>query len=308
MLSVQMEQRVNLKFLVKLGKTFTEAYAMLKEVYGNERLFRTQVFEWFKRFKEGRETTEDDPRPGRPSTSKMDKNIEKLGSNSRKFTLNKEFSQISIVIFFFGILGRTSAALRSISPCRHTLQTDALVKKVIATYLARKGCTGSSPSVCSPCRCPRTPWGTPRIRAPSVRPCTPPPGSRGCVLRTERSGSTGKSKHICIAFHCMFYYEIAKKKYYHRRYILEDKIHTSDRQTCRGIGHLGRILGVGCAGGGRWRLWSWSAELALVDETSKVRESSRGFFAALNFQVHDPDEFVQGFQHGLCKRTLKNKV
>ncbi|KAJ8949581.1 hypothetical protein NQ318_016212 [Aromia moschata] len=31
MLSGQMEQRVNLKFLVKLGKTFTEASAMLKE-------------------------------------------------------------------------------------------------------------------------------------------------------------------------------------------------------------------------------------------------------------------------------------
>ncbi|KAJ8948156.1 hypothetical protein NQ318_009244 [Aromia moschata] len=70
MLSVQMEQRVNIKFLVKLGKTFTE-------VYGNECLSRTQVFEWFKRFKEGRETTEDDPRPGRPSTSKTDGNIEK---------------------------------------------------------------------------------------------------------------------------------------------------------------------------------------------------------------------------------------
>ncbi|KAJ8952534.1 hypothetical protein NQ318_003330 [Aromia moschata] len=36
-----MEQRVNLKFLVKLGKTFTEAYAMLKEVYENECLSRT---------------------------------------------------------------------------------------------------------------------------------------------------------------------------------------------------------------------------------------------------------------------------
>ncbi|KAJ8938889.1 hypothetical protein NQ318_016093 [Aromia moschata] len=36
MLSVQMKQRVNLKFLVKLGKTFTDAYAMLKEMYGNE--------------------------------------------------------------------------------------------------------------------------------------------------------------------------------------------------------------------------------------------------------------------------------
>ncbi|KAJ8954151.1 hypothetical protein NQ318_005745 [Aromia moschata] len=53
MLSVQMEQRVNLKFLVKLGKNYTEAYAMLKEVYGNECLSRTQVFV-FKRFKEGR--------------------------------------------------------------------------------------------------------------------------------------------------------------------------------------------------------------------------------------------------------------
>ncbi|KAJ8955535.1 hypothetical protein NQ318_001365 [Aromia moschata] len=74
-----MEQRVNLKFLVKLGKTFTEVYAILKEVYGNEYLCRTQVFEWFKRFKEGHETTEDDPRPERPSTSKMDENIEENG-------------------------------------------------------------------------------------------------------------------------------------------------------------------------------------------------------------------------------------
>ncbi|KAJ8959220.1 hypothetical protein NQ318_022482 [Aromia moschata] len=58
-----MEQRVNLKFLVKLGKTFAEAYAMLKEV--------TQVLEWFKRFKEGRETTEDGPRPVGPQHRRL---------------------------------------------------------------------------------------------------------------------------------------------------------------------------------------------------------------------------------------------
>ncbi|KAJ8936423.1 hypothetical protein NQ318_004806 [Aromia moschata] len=79
-----MEQRVNLKFLVKLEKTFTEAYAMLREMYGNECLSRTQVFEWFKWFKEGRETTEDDPRPRRPSTSKVDENIEKNGKLIRE--------------------------------------------------------------------------------------------------------------------------------------------------------------------------------------------------------------------------------
>ncbi|KAJ8951899.1 hypothetical protein NQ318_019877 [Aromia moschata] len=84
MLSVQMEQRVNIKFLVRLGKTFTEAYAMLKEAYGDECLSRTRVFEWFKRFKEGRETTEDDPRPGRLSTSKTDENIGKIGKSIRE--------------------------------------------------------------------------------------------------------------------------------------------------------------------------------------------------------------------------------
>ncbi|KAJ8951982.1 hypothetical protein NQ318_010727 [Aromia moschata] len=78
MLSIQREQRDNLKFLVKLGKTFTEGYAMLKEVCGNECLSRTQVFEWFKLFKEGCETTEDDSRPARHSTSKMDENIETI--------------------------------------------------------------------------------------------------------------------------------------------------------------------------------------------------------------------------------------
>ncbi|KAJ8955122.1 hypothetical protein NQ318_009015 [Aromia moschata] len=76
-----MEQRVNLKLLVKLGKTFTEVYALLKEVYGNECLSRTQVFEWFKQFKEGCETTEDDPCPGRPSISKTDENIKKILTN-----------------------------------------------------------------------------------------------------------------------------------------------------------------------------------------------------------------------------------
>ncbi|KAJ8942522.1 hypothetical protein NQ318_007251 [Aromia moschata] len=43
MLSVQMEQRVNLKLLVKLGKTFTETYTILKEVYENGCLSRTQI-------------------------------------------------------------------------------------------------------------------------------------------------------------------------------------------------------------------------------------------------------------------------
>ena len=68
MLSVNVEQRANVKFCVKLGKSTTEMYDLLKKVYGDECLSRTQVFEWFKRFKEGREEIRDDQRPGHPST------------------------------------------------------------------------------------------------------------------------------------------------------------------------------------------------------------------------------------------------
>ena len=54
MLSVNVEQRANVKFLVKLGKTSTETYDLLRIVYRDDSLFCTQVFEWFKKFKERR--------------------------------------------------------------------------------------------------------------------------------------------------------------------------------------------------------------------------------------------------------------
>lgn len=84
MVGVLIEQRVNVKFLVKLGKSATETYSLLQQVYREECMSRTRVFEWCKRFKEGREEIEDDPRPGRPSTSKTDENIEKIGKVIRQ--------------------------------------------------------------------------------------------------------------------------------------------------------------------------------------------------------------------------------
>ena len=79
LLSVNAEQRFYVKFCVKLGKSATETYLLLKKVYGDECLSRTQVFEWFKRFKDGREEIGDDQSPGLPSTSKTEGNIAKIG-------------------------------------------------------------------------------------------------------------------------------------------------------------------------------------------------------------------------------------
>jgi len=72
---MSVEQQINLKFLVRLGKTPTEALKLHQEVYGDDTMSRTRLFERHRRFKEGREEVEDDYRSGRPSTSRTEENV-----------------------------------------------------------------------------------------------------------------------------------------------------------------------------------------------------------------------------------------
>ncbi|KAG5344036.1 MOS1T transposase, partial [Acromyrmex charruanus] len=78
------EQRINVKFLVKLKKTPTECYKLLKEAYGENSLSRARVFEWYKRFSEGRESTEDDQRPGRPVSVSTPQTVTKINEIVRE--------------------------------------------------------------------------------------------------------------------------------------------------------------------------------------------------------------------------------
>jgi len=77
-MSVFHEQRICVKFLVKTGKSVTETFEMLKIAFGEEAMCRTQTYEWWKHFKEGRTSVDDDPHSGRPSTSKTDDNVAKV--------------------------------------------------------------------------------------------------------------------------------------------------------------------------------------------------------------------------------------
>jgi hypothetical protein len=47
------EQRIYIKFCFKLGKTASETQRMLKEAFGYNALRQTQTYEWFKLFKKG---------------------------------------------------------------------------------------------------------------------------------------------------------------------------------------------------------------------------------------------------------------
>jgi len=51
---------------------------MLQQAYGEDCLSRTQCHEWYRRFKSGRTSIEDDPTSGWPSTSIDDHHVEKV--------------------------------------------------------------------------------------------------------------------------------------------------------------------------------------------------------------------------------------
>jgi hypothetical protein len=63
------EQRANIKFCFKLGKTAGEAYEMMKSVYGSDCLSRSNIFRWYAVFCEGSEGIEDAPCASKPRTS-----------------------------------------------------------------------------------------------------------------------------------------------------------------------------------------------------------------------------------------------
>ena len=60
-----LEERYAVKFCFKLGTNATETYGMLQTAFRPSCMNQASVFEWNKRFKEGRESVGDDERYGR---------------------------------------------------------------------------------------------------------------------------------------------------------------------------------------------------------------------------------------------------
>nr|XP_055212815.1 protein GVQW3 isoform X3 [Gorilla gorilla gorilla] len=94
-----LEQRISIKFCVKLNKSASETHHLLKEAYGNEVMSRARVFDWHKRFKEGREDVRDDARSGRPVTHRTDDNIQKvkdLVCSNRQLTVRMMAEELNL--------------------------------------------------------------------------------------------------------------------------------------------------------------------------------------------------------------------
>jgi len=63
-----LEQRISIKFCVKIGKSASETLAVLTVAYGEYAIKKSSVCEWHKQFKEGRENVQEDPRSEQTQT------------------------------------------------------------------------------------------------------------------------------------------------------------------------------------------------------------------------------------------------
>ncbi|KAJ8950221.1 hypothetical protein NQ318_006195 [Aromia moschata] len=73
-----LEQRYAIKFCVKLKKTPLETFGMLREAFGDDCLSRSRSNRWHKMFREGREEVTHEARSGRPSISRMEKQMTRV--------------------------------------------------------------------------------------------------------------------------------------------------------------------------------------------------------------------------------------
>ena len=75
------KERICIKFCFKFRKRASETHRMLKEVFGDNALDQTQTYEWFKRFKNGRMSFDDEERSGRHSTGTTTENVAKVDND-----------------------------------------------------------------------------------------------------------------------------------------------------------------------------------------------------------------------------------
>jgi len=54
------EQWICIKFCFKLDKTAAETHRILREAFGDNALRQTQTYEWFKHFKNGKMSVDDE--------------------------------------------------------------------------------------------------------------------------------------------------------------------------------------------------------------------------------------------------------
>jgi len=120
----KVQQHVYIDFCFRLGKTGAEMYEMLQAAFKEPCLSWSKTFEWYSRFKSGRRSFENDPRPGRPSTSHTEDTVARVREiirADRRLTIREVAGEIRIAF----------------STCQKILTEDLQMRCVTAKFVPR---------------------------------------------------------------------------------------------------------------------------------------------------------------------------
>ncbi|XP_018347274.1 PREDICTED: uncharacterized protein LOC108751537 [Trachymyrmex septentrionalis] len=111
---------------------------MLTVAYGESTLSKKNVYKWYKLFQEGRENVNDEPRSGRPSTSKTDENVQEVKEivlKNRRITIREIADDLNISFgscqsILTDVLGMTRVSVKFVPKLR--FKTSLLVSSFLA--------------------------------------------------------------------------------------------------------------------------------------------------------------------------------
>ena len=117
-------ERYAIKFCFKLGKNATETYGMLQTAFRPSCMNWASVFEWHKRFKEGRESVKDDERCGRSKevrTPELIGQIKILIDKDRRVSIETISAQFDV----------------SVGTVHTTIREELKMRKICAKFVPR---------------------------------------------------------------------------------------------------------------------------------------------------------------------------
>ena len=112
-----LEERYAIRFCFILEKNATETYGMLQTAFGSSCMNRASVFEWHKRFKEGRVSVRDDERCGRSKevkTSELIGQIKNFMDKDRRVSIETVSAQFGISVGTVHTIIRKELKMRKI--------------------------------------------------------------------------------------------------------------------------------------------------------------------------------------------------
>ncbi|XP_029668258.1 protein GVQW3-like [Formica exsecta] len=123
---------------------------MLGKAYSESCISKTQAYDWYKAFKEGREVVYDLPPSGRPSTTSTDENIEKIKKiviENRRLSVREmahelQMSHISVHNILTEVLGMRCVAARLVPKELNFLQQTH--RKMVAEEMVSRASSEST--------------------------------------------------------------------------------------------------------------------------------------------------------------------